>query len=79
MSFHYSNFGSFGGKLKRFADLNGYVPQEGDSHENMTWDAMTEWDDDSWDSHVAEAVAATAAAEKELDAWRAENGQWQST
>lgn len=72
MSFHYTNFGSFGENLKHFADLRGFVPEEGDSHEDMEWDAMTEWDDDSWDEHVADAVAATEAAQKAVNEWRGE-------
>ncbi len=55
------------------ASLNGFVPEAGDSHEDMEWDAMTDWDDNSWDDFVAEAVAATKAAQKELSAWQDEN------
>jgi hypothetical protein len=65
--FHYSNFGSFSGELARFADLRGYVPQEGNRHESMEWDALTKWDDESWAEFVAAAVDATERATAQIE------------
>jgi hypothetical protein len=71
--FHITNFGSFSGGLSRYADLNSYIPEAGDDHDAMSWDSQTEWDDDSWNEFVDEAVAATEDAEKALAEWRKEN------
>ena len=73
MSYYIGNFGAFGGALADFADLNGYVPQMGDAPDDLQWDAMVEWSDDSWQEFVKDAVAATAAAEAALNEWRSEN------
>jgi len=70
MSFHYSNFGAFSSSLQTFADLNGYVPGLNDGHEEMSWDAMTSWDDESWSAFVADAIVATERAASALGEWR---------
>ena len=70
MAYHVSNYGSFAGDLRRFADLDGYVPEPGDSHDDLDWDSATEWTDDAWREHVAGAETARKAAAAELAAWR---------
>ena len=69
MSFHYTNYGSFAGELKKYADLRGYVPEYGDSADDFDWphEGFTA---DQWDDFVAEAVDATEKAEKALRRWR---------
>ncbi len=67
---HKSNLGGYGDDAEQYADIDGYIPQAGDKHENMNWDAMTVWDDDSWAEHVSAAVAATAAAEEAIADWQ---------
>jgi hypothetical protein len=73
MSFHITKLGSFGRRLSRFADLDGYVPEEGDTPEDMHWEGGIEWDEESWDDYVTEAVAATEEAKKALRDWQDEN------
>jgi len=76
--FHYNNFGGFGNQLKRFADLAGYVPEEGDElgrfgYPNGWFDDAESTPDeieDEWREYVAAAVSATQAAEAELEDWR---------
>ena len=70
MSYHLTNLGQAAIHVSRFADLDGYIPEPGDSHADMRWDSMVEWDDDSWDAFVSEAAEATKVAEREIDAWR---------
>src|SRR5690606_36318062 len=52
------------------ADIDGYVPEEGDDMDDFRWDAAVEWDEDAWDEHVARAVELTAAAEGAIAEWR---------
>ena len=69
--YHINNLGSFAGHVSRFADIDGFVPQEGDEHEDMRWDsAGPGWDDDQWADHVDEAVEATEEAEIAIGEWR---------
>jgi hypothetical protein len=70
MAFHYTNLGLFGEELKKYTDIDGFIPEAGDEWENFYWDAMIEWDDDSWEDFVAEAVEATLLANNSLDDWR---------
>ena len=72
MAYHISNLGSFAGNRANpddpayYADLDGFVPQQGDRAEdflgvftNLEW--WTEW--------VADAVNATAQAERRAREW----------
>lgn len=70
MSFHISTLGSFAGKVSAFADLNGFIPETGESHSEFEWDSLCEWDDNAWAEFLALAIAATASAEDELNRWR---------
>lgn len=80
--FHYSNFGQFGEDLRRFADINGYVPQQGDAVDDLTYpkgwfddaDATPEEIEEEWQDFVQEAVAATKEAERAVEAWRVGSG-----
>lgn len=71
--FHLTNLGKFAGELKQYADLNGYVPEAGDDHSAMEWDAATKWEADAWREHVAAAVLATEQAEQDVAEWRTAN------
>jgi len=86
MAFHISNFGSFASDLKHYADINGYVPEEGDSPEDLNWghdEFERDFDDygdgydgyaaEKWSEHVSGAVAATEKASVALAEWRAGN------
>lgn len=84
MAFHKSNLGSFGESLP--CSIEGYVPTADTGPWELTYDhggesthdadgELTEygewWENDSWPEIVAEAVAATAAAEAGLAEWQA--------
>lgn len=69
--FHKSNYGSAGESLP--SDIRGYVPEAGDDHADMVWDGMEEWTDETWADYMADAIAATAKADADLNAWRAGN------
>jgi len=70
--FHVTNFGGLGGRLRAFTDAAGFVPEAGDRHQDMCWDAATDWADEQWDEFVAGAVKATDAANEAVIQWRAE-------
>jgi len=71
--FHVTNLGDFGGDVKPFADLRGYVPEPGDHWAAFDWDAAIEWDAEAWDEHVEAAVLATEEAERLVSGWRLAN------
>jgi len=86
MSVHISNFGSFGSRLTPFQDLNGYVPEQGDSPEDFSWghDEFTKDFDDNgdgyegyaqetWAEFVDKAEEALAEASEETQGW-SQNG-----
>ena len=64
--YHISNLGKNRKYVEQYADINGYVPDEGDTPDQFTWDAMgDQWDDlpeSAWEEFVAASVAATAEA-----------------
>ena len=64
--FHLSNFGKFGEGLKRFADVNGCVPESGDRLDHMAYPNTPE----DWEEFVGHAVEATVAAQKQVTAWQ---------
>lgn len=83
MSFHKSNFGSFGESLP--CDMNGYVPQEGDSPWDFAIDHGTEkthnedgslteygiwWEEEGFPEWQDKAVQATKQSDKALSEWR---------
>ena len=81
MSFHKSNFGSFGEGLP--CDLNGFVPEDGDDAASFDFgdDRFTAdfdkhgngyegYAEESWREFVADAVEKTANAAVELEMWR---------
>lgn len=63
--FHKSNFGS----IHLPSDLDGYVPEAGDKHEDFRWED-SDWTDEQWDDFVERAVDATEEANKTIKAWR---------
>ena len=79
--FHKGNFGSFGTKLP--SDINGFVPEAGDSPEDFNFghdefvedfdsqgDGYDGYAAERWAEFVNEAVEATTDAEAALAAWR---------
>lgn len=76
MSFHITNLGSAGESLKKYADYDGYIPEEGDSSEDFTYPGCDEEDylcNEGWEDFVKEAVEATKEAEKAIEKWRIDN------
>lgn len=77
--FHHTNMGTYGESLKRFADMDGYVPEDGDELAQFNFasgwfgDEDDEANEEAWEQHVTEAVSATAEAEKALTEWQAGN------
>jgi len=66
--YHLSNLGRFAEQVRGFSDLNGYVPEVGDTPQQFVWDNGEPPYD--WDQYVASAVEATNEAEKQVQAWR---------
>lgn len=69
MPFHMNNLGSFGANLYQWADLDGYVPQEGDTPDQFSYEDG-DFDPDEWRIWVEQAVTATKRAEEALERWR---------
>lgn len=65
--YHRTVFGRFGALVAPFADLDGYVPEEGDEIDAFCWA-----DDrpDDWPSFVVAAGVATDEASTAVDEWR---------
>lgn len=75
MSYHVTNLGSFATTVARFADLDGYVPEDGDAAADFRYPCPNDFDDaETWSDWVAEAVEATERAEAELAEWRGHSG-----
>ena len=71
--FHYSNFGKFGEDLKKYADLDGYVPECQDDIEEMDWpEGWEDGLDESEYEFVQEAIYETKCAVLNLWRWRNE-------
>jgi len=71
MSYHITNLGSFSNRVRRYADLDGYVPEDGDPRQYFTYDTSgDDFDEDTWAEWVASAIAATEEAERGLACWR---------
>lgn len=83
MAFHRSNLGSYGTGLP--ADMNGYVPEDGDGPWSLSYDHGGEdthdedgdltpygewWEEDRWPEIVTEAVAATERSEAGVREWQ---------
>jgi len=83
--YHASNLGDYA--PIEFADLYGYIPEEGDKPEDFCYEYQDVFVADfdaagngyegfaaeQWAEHVAAAVAATKEAERLLAKWREEN------
>ena len=83
MAIHITSFGNYFNGLQKFADLNGYVPEEGDSPDDLSWphDNFTNdfdsqgngyegYAESRWDEFVSEAVEATSKASDAINEWR---------
>jgi hypothetical protein len=72
--YHKNNFGRFSYHVERFADLDGYVPEDGDAPHDLTWDALADWTPEAWEEFVFEAEMATTRAVRDQYEWeKAEN------
>lgn len=79
--FHYTALGSFAHRVG--VDMHGYIPtadcgpwelEYDHGGESLTPEYLQWWEDEQWPSIVADAVAATAAAEAAIAEWQSENG-----
>lgn len=80
--YHWSNLGDFGKGPRVYADLDGYVPQEGDKPENFRWphneftcdfdggEGYEGYAQEQWENHLANAIAATEKAKCALREWQ---------
>ena len=72
MAFHFSKLGRFSHNIKRFADMNGLVPEAGAKREDFVY--VTGYHGDftaeSWEDFVNEAVAATKHATEASAKWQ---------
>jgi hypothetical protein len=81
--FHHSKLGRFGDNLREWADLDGYVAEEGDNPEDFSWpheDFTKDFDeygngydgcaDEMWSNHVAECVEVTRVNASLIRTWR---------
>ena len=87
MAFHISNFGSCGEVLRKYADIDGYIPEDGDDpsilnygHNEFTEDFDGDYEGyegcaaDTWSTFLDEAVTATHKAVDTITAWRGLSG-----
>jgi len=84
MSFHYTQFGSFGNNLPR--DIDGYVPEAGDDWRDFSFDFGSENSDDKdiqeyrdtewWPEFLTEAINAVNEVSKQLEQWRNSAGTY---
>ena len=72
MAFHFSKLGRFSHNVKRFADMNGLVPEAGDKREDFDYVTGYRGDftDKSWEEFVNEAVATTKHAIEARTEWQ---------
>lgn len=68
MSYHLNNLGTYADHVRPFADIDGYVPQDGDAPEDFRWDGGEPPHD--WEEHVAGAVKATRIANASISRWQ---------
>lgn len=71
MPFHISNFGKFDRYLKKYADIEGYVPERGDMASDFNYPEPNDFhDQEIWQEFVAEAVQCAESAQRDVDEWR---------
>lgn len=69
--FHISNLGKYGDLVRRYADIDGYVPQRGDLYEDFNYPVPNDFDnEDYWEEWVEEAERATEKAERGVSRWQ---------
>ena len=74
MPYHMSNLGRFAPVVRPVADIGGYVPQNGDDHEELCYEEPNDFSDpDVWNDHVARAEALTGEANKAVEDWQESN------
>jgi hypothetical protein len=70
MAFHISNLGFAGSIVRRFADLEGYVPQFGDKPHQFRWCDNWTPEEEEWKGFVEQAEAAAQTAEVQIAKWQ---------
>jgi hypothetical protein len=73
MAYHLTHLGRYGETVREYADLDGYVPQEGDTAADMHYPTPLCHDledPEQWEVFLAAAIAATAEAEQAIAAWQ---------
>lgn len=78
MSFHSTNFGSFGRGLSRYIDRQGYLPESAEDLLSMDYELDStdlnpetgEWDEDLRQSFWEEAKSAIDEAQEALSNWQ---------
>lgn len=86
MAFHYTQLGSFGEILREYADIDGYVPEEGDKPESFNYSSEVQYNftndfdelgngyegyaEEQWEEFVNEAFEKIKEAEEGTQEWR---------
>lgn len=68
--FHISTLGAFGHSLRRFADLEGYVPELGDSPNSFRWDRSVDWNQESWSEFLGKVDRQTRCVLQNRALWQ---------
>ena len=75
VGFHYAIYDSFGERLKKYADINGYVPEPGDAFENFSYlngrfrNTDMSCNTFLWRMHTTKALCATLRVQHEMETW----------
>jgi hypothetical protein len=72
--FHVSTYGRFAGRLTRYADLRGYVPEAEDAIEDFDWPNGYEWTPEEWVEWKKAAARERERCDEALAAWREGRG-----
>lgn len=82
MAIHITNFGKFETYVYEYADMDGYIPQEGDDWKEMNFDLsgedlsdpeVLEYYEEWWPEFVENATAAVDEALAALEEWQENN------
>ncbi len=69
--FHFSKFGIFSEELKKYADQDGYVPEQNDIPEDFNFSPDNALNDSQqWKQYVQDAVYRTTLAQQKLEQWQ---------
>lgn len=68
--YHYTKLDIFCDDVKRYADADGYVPEEEDVFQDFSYPEEQFKDLNRWTSHIRNSVHATRSAQQKLLAWK---------